>query len=61
MHFTYTVNVEVQRAYKAEEGKFASRDDLGEQLLEAIESANPDGLYGENGEIYSVEKWEVTE
>ena len=36
MRFTFTVEVEVERS----EGRFASRDEIGGQLSEAIESAD---------------------
>jgi hypothetical protein len=56
VRFTYTVSVEVSRI----EGKFASRDELGEQIAEAIESADPGSLSGDNGGEYEVVSWEVT-
>lgn len=55
--FTFTINVEVER----EEGKFASRDEIAEQIREAIESADPGSIEGEAGGSYSVVTWEVTE
>lgn len=56
MQFQFTITVEVQR----EEGKFASRDDLEGQLREAIESADPGSIEGENGGSYSVIQWDVS-
>jgi hypothetical protein len=57
MRWTFTVEIEVAR----DEGKFASRDELGEQILDAIESADPGNLEGENGGQYSVVEWTVAE
>lgn len=57
MTFTFTVTVEVERT----EGKFATREELAEQILEALESAVPDQLEGENGGQYEVQSFEVVE
>jgi len=57
MNFSYTINVQVERM----EGKFATRDELGEQILEALESCDPGSLEGENGGQYETVSWEVTE
>lgn len=57
MRFTFTVEVEVERT----QGKFSTREDLGGQIIEAIESANPDTLYGENDGEYEVTDWTVEE
>jgi len=57
MHFRFTVDVELER----DEGKFASRDDLSEQLVEALEGADPGTLEGENGGQYSVMELTVEE
>lgn len=58
--FTATVEIEVERS----EGKFASRDELAEQLLEAIQealdSADPGSLEGEMGGQYEVTMFEAT-
>jgi hypothetical protein len=55
MQFSFTVNVETERT----EGKFASKDELADQIQEAIESADPGELEGENGGTYEVTSWEV--
>jgi hypothetical protein len=55
MRFTYTVTVDVQRT----EGKFATKDELGDQLQEALEGADPGSLTGDNGGEYSVDGWDV--
>lgn len=55
MKFTFTVTVEVER----EEGKFASREDIGDQLAEAIEGADPGSVEGENGGTYNTTEWTV--
>jgi hypothetical protein len=57
MRFQFMVEVEVER----EEGKFASREDIGGQLAEELEGANPDQLTGENDGTYTVIDWEVSE
>ena len=56
MKFTYTVEVEVERT----EGKFASRDDIGEQIADELLNADPGNVTGENGGEYEVTSWEVT-
>jgi hypothetical protein len=59
--FSYTIDVEVDRS----QGKFASRDELEDQLREAIndalESADPGTLEGEAGGEYETTSWEVNE
>lgn len=56
MRFTYTVSVEVERT----QGKFASRDEIGDQIQEALEQADPQQFDGENGGMYETTEWEVT-
>lgn len=57
MHFTFVVEVDAERT----EGKFASRDDIGEQIQSEIESADPGSVTGENGGEYEITAWEVSE
>jgi hypothetical protein len=57
MRFIYTVTVQVERS----EGKFASRDDMGEQIRDCLEQADPGQLDGENGGIYETVEWEVVD
>lgn len=57
MKFAFRVDAEAEH----EEGKFASRDELAEQIHEALESADPGSLSGENGGSYSVTAWEVSD
>ena len=57
MHFTFTIDIEVQRS----QGKFATRDELIDQLREAIEGADPGQLSGENGGEYETCGWDVNE
>jgi hypothetical protein len=57
MDFTLTVNVSVERT----EGKFATKDELKEQIIEAIDGANPSTLEGENGGQYEITEWNVDE
>lgn len=56
MRFTFKIDVEVSRS----EGKFASKDELAEQIEQALSDANPDSLEGENGGQYAVDSWEVS-
>lgn len=56
--FEFTVRVEVTR----EQGKFATREDMADQIREALEGADPGGLYnlGDDGNSdYMVDSWEV--
>jgi hypothetical protein len=57
MKFEFRVSVEVER----EQGKFASRDEIEEQLVEALEQADPGSLTGEAGGEYATTMWEVNE
>lgn len=57
MRFEFKVTAEVERY----EGKFASRADLGDQIREAIEQADPGDLTGEAGGSYSITDWQVEE
>lgn len=55
--FQFTVNVTLER----ESGKFMSRDEMSEQLQEAIESADPGSVDGgpDGDSAYTVIEWEV--
>lgn len=57
MRFIFEVEVEVER----DEGKFASRAELADQIQEALEGADPGNLEGENGGQYTVHEWAVNE
>ena len=56
MRFTFTIDVEAEHT----EGKFASHDELAEKITEAIESADPGSLEGDEGGTYDVTSWEVS-
>lgn len=55
--FRFVVTVEVERTT----GQFATRDELADQLREAIEGADPGSLSGDNGGEYDVQSFEVEE
>jgi hypothetical protein len=58
--FKFTVEVSLERV----EGKFASRDEMAEQIQEALDSANPstvDGIGSDGTSSYEVSDWEVSE
>ena len=58
--FTFTVTVELER----EQGKFASRDEMGETLIEWLEGADEGAIYGigADGESnYNTITWDVEE
>ncbi len=55
MEIEFRVIAQVERT----EGKFASRDELSEQIAEALESADPSSLSGDNGGEYEVTDWVV--
>ncbi len=60
MRFVFTVEIEVERV----QGLFASRDEIGELLDEALNEANPDSIdqIGANGDSeYAVIPWDVSE
>lgn len=57
--FTFTVEVELERT----EGKFASRDEMAEAIIDMLEGAE-DGVYGigsDGDSNYEVSNWEVSE
>jgi hypothetical protein len=57
--FEFTVKVTVER----ESGKFASRDEIAEELRQAIEYADPGSVSGvgaDGDSEYAVTEWEVT-
>jgi hypothetical protein len=59
MKFSFTVEVEVERV----QGKFASRDEILEQLQEVVEGADPgsvDGVGADGDSEYEVVNWEVS-
>ena len=56
--FSFTVNVTLERT----EGKFAGKDEMEEQIMEALEYANPssiDGIGADGTSNYEVVDWEV--
>lgn len=58
--FTFTVTATVER----DSGKFAGRDELADHLREAIEGADPGGVYGvgaDGASDYTVTDWTVTD
>lgn len=60
MDFEFKVTVSVTR----ESGKFATRDEVAEQIIEAISDADPgsiDGIGADGETTYSVESFEVEE
>lgn len=57
MRFDFLVSVDLERT----EGRFASREDLGDQLREELEAANPDTVTGENDGEYQIIDWQVEE
>lgn len=57
MYFEFMVKVEVERT----EGKFASKGEIAEQIVEALEGADPQSYYCENGGQYETVNFEVEE
>lgn len=58
--FTFLVTVEAER----ESGKFASRDEIAEALITALEEADPgeiDGIGADSESTYNTVTWEVQE
>lgn len=55
MNFKFLVEVDVER----QEGKFASRDEIGDLLREALTEADPGTVEGENGGVYETSNWDV--
>lgn len=54
----FTVTVELER----ESGKFASRDEMAEQIRDELEGVDPgelSGLGADGESVYRVESWEV--
>lgn len=51
----FTIRVEVER----ESGKFASRDDIGEALVEAVQEADLSSLGVDGDSIYNIIEAEV--
>lgn len=52
MEIVLTVKVQVERV----QGKFLSRSDIAEDLVEAINGANPDSVYIDESE-YEITDW----
>jgi len=57
MHFTFVIEVDAERT----EGKFASREDIGEQIQSELEGADPSEIEGGDGGRYEISSWEVSE
>ncbi|GAA4660363.1 hypothetical protein [Arthrobacter cryoconiti] len=57
--FTFTVEVSTERT----EGKFASREDQAQAILEELEGADPSeisGIGADGDSTYEIVNWEVT-
>jgi hypothetical protein len=56
--FSFTVNVTCER----ETGKFMSRDEMQEQIQDALDSADPGSIDGgpDGDSVYEVTEWEVS-
>jgi len=67
MEFTFNITATVSVSVERTEGKFASRDEIGDQIQEALESevqqaieaADPGSYEGENGGQYETSEWSV--
>lgn len=57
MNFRFVVEVEVSR----EQGKFATREEIHDQIKESLEQADPGTMEGDNGGQYNVDSWNVSE
>lgn len=57
MNFSFIVNVSVDRT----EGKFATKDEIREQILDALNGADPQSYDGDNGGQYETTEWDVSE
>lgn len=60
MRFAYLVTADVERI----EGKFAGRDEVGEELSSTLENTDPgqvDGLGPDGTSSYEVQSWDVSE
>lgn len=53
--FVFKVTVEVERT----EGKFASRDEIAEKIVEAIEDADPGQIDTDDGAVYEIVSFEA--
>jgi len=55
--FVFTVTVECER----EQGKFMSRDEMEEQIQDALDGANPGSVDGgpDGDSVYEVAVWDV--
>ena len=59
MRFAFTVEVEVERT----QGKFASRDEISEAVVEMLDGANEgtvDGVGADGDSEYEIVSWEVS-
>ena len=57
MRFKFEVEVEVTRA----QGLFATRDEIRDQIQEALEGADPGTYSGDGGGEYETTDWSVSE
>jgi hypothetical protein len=57
MFFTFQIDVEVERT----EGKFASKVEIAERIMEALESADEGTWEGDDGGQYETTVWEVSD
>lgn len=55
MRFKFEIEIEVERT----EGKFATRDEIQEQLQDELISADPGNLEGSEGGQYETREWSV--
>lgn len=57
VRFVFQVAVEIERT----EGKFATRDEISSEIVEALEGADIGTFVGENDGQYEVTDWSVTD
>lgn len=57
MRYRFIVEVEAEH----ETGKFESRDDIGAELSDVLETANPEEITGSNDGLYTLVEWSVME
>jgi hypothetical protein len=57
MRFVFQVEVEMERT----EGKFATREEISNEIVEALEGADIQSFTGENDGQYEVTEWAVAD
>ena len=56
MRMTFTIEVELEKG----SGKFASKDEIADKIMEDLESADPGTIFSDDNAEFNVVQWDVS-